>query len=40
MSDNRTTELLCKLLDERGVKYKNHYLNTSWWADDSKEGSF
>ena len=23
MTDNRTTELLCKLLDERGVKYSN-----------------
>ena len=24
MTDNRTTELLCKLLDERGVEYKTH----------------
>ena len=37
MTDNRTTEQtaaerLCALLDERGVKYKNHYLNTSWYA--------
>lgn len=26
------TEQLRKLLDERGVKYKSHYLNTSWYA--------
>ena len=30
MSDNRTTELLCKLLDERGLSYQTHYLHTSW----------
>lgn len=32
VTDNRTTELLRKLLDERGVKYKSHYLHTSWYA--------
>ena len=29
MTDNRTTELR-KLLDERGVEYRTHYLHTSW----------
>lgn len=24
-------ELLCKLLDERGVEYKRHYLHTLWY---------
>lgn len=26
------TDELRKLLDERGVEYKSHYLNTSWYA--------
>lgn len=30
MPDNRTTELLRKLLDERGVSCHTHYLYTSW----------
>lgn len=30
MSDNRTTELLCKLLEERGVSCQTHYLHVSW----------
>lgn len=30
MTDNRTTELLCKLLDERGVSCQTHYLHASW----------
>lgn len=32
MTDNRTTKLLCKLLDERGLSYQTHYLHTSWWV--------
>ena len=27
------TDELRKLLDKRGVKYKSHYLYTSWYAD-------
>lgn len=30
MSDNRTTELLRKLLDERGLSCQTHYLHVSW----------
>ena len=30
MTDNRTTELLCKLLEERGLSCQTHYLHTSW----------
>jgi len=30
MTDNRTTELLCKLLEERGVSCQTHYLHVSW----------
>ena len=30
MTDNRTTELLRKLLDERGVSCQTHYLHASW----------
>ena len=30
MTDNRTTEMLCKLLEERGVSYQTHYLHVSW----------
>ena len=26
------TDELRKMLDERGVEYKSHYLNTSWYA--------
>ena len=29
-TDNRTSELLRKMLDERGVEYRTHYLHTSW----------
>lgn len=29
-TDNRTTELLCKLLEERGVSCPTHYLHVSW----------
>lgn len=32
MTDNRTTELLCKLLEERGVSCRTHYLYTSWYV--------
>ena len=27
-----STDELRRLLDERGVEYKSHYLNTSWYA--------
>ena len=27
---NRTTELLRKLLEERGLNYQTHHLHTSW----------
>lgn len=30
MTDNLTTELLCKLLEERGLSYQTHYLHVSW----------
>ena len=30
MTDNRTTELLHKLLDKRSLSYQTHYLSTSW----------
>ena len=30
MTDNRTTELLLKLLEERGLSYQTHYLHASW----------
>ena len=30
MTDNRTTELLRKLLDKHGLSYQTHYLHTSW----------
>lgn len=30
MTDNRTTELLCKLLEERGVSCRTNYLHASW----------
>ena len=30
MTDNRTTELLRKLLDERGLSCQTHYLHASW----------
>lgn len=30
MTDNRTTELLRKLLEERGLSCQTHYLHTSW----------
>lgn len=30
MTDNRTTELLRKLLDERGLSCQTHYLHVSW----------
>lgn len=32
MTDNRTTELLCKLLEERGVSCQTHYLHASWYV--------
>lgn len=32
MTDNRTTELLCKLLDERGVKYDVKALRETEWT--------
>ena len=32
MTDNRTTELLCKLLEERGLNCQTHYLHTSWYV--------
>lgn len=30
MTYNRTTELLCKLLEERGLSCQTHYLDASW----------
>ena len=30
MTDNRTTELLHKLLEERGLSCQTHYLHASW----------
>lgn len=30
MSDNRTTELLRKLLEERGLSCQTHYMHASW----------
>lgn len=30
MTDNRTTELLCKLLDERGVDYTRNDFGITW----------
>ena len=32
MTDNRTTELLRKLLEERGVSCQTHYLHASWYV--------
>lgn len=31
MNDNRTTELLRKLLEERGLSCQTHYLHASWY---------
>lgn len=31
-SNLTATELLRRMLDERGVEYKRHYLNTSWYV--------
>lgn len=31
-TDNRTTELLCKLLEERGLSCQTHYLHASWYV--------
>lgn len=30
MTENRTTELLCKLLEARGLSCQTHYLHSSW----------
>lgn len=30
MTDNRTTEMLRKLLEERGLSCQTHYLHASW----------
>lgn len=30
MTDNLTTELLCKLLEERGLSFQTHYQHASW----------
>ena len=32
MTDNRTTELLRKLLDKRGLNCQTHYLHAFWWV--------